>query len=42
MTRWNVLFDVARGVLLGILLCAVFLKLIGADASVLQFRYAGY
>lgn len=42
MTKLIFLFDVTRGVLLGLLLCAVFLKLIGADASVLHFRYAGY
>ncbi len=38
----RVLFDVARGILLGLLMSVVLLKLLGADTSVLQFRYAGY
>lgn len=35
-------FDIARGLFLGVLLCQVFLKLFGADTSLLDIRYAGY
>ena len=42
MIGWSQVFDVLRGVVLGVLLCAVLLKLLGTDTGVLDFRYAGY
>jgi hypothetical protein len=42
MNRFLLVVDVGRGLLLGAILCMVLMKLLGADTSVLEFRYAGY
>jgi hypothetical protein len=40
--NWQTVFDVARGAVIGILLCYAFTRLVGIDPESLVFRYAGY
>lgn len=41
-TRIDTLIDVLRGIVLGVLLCQVFIRLLGASTDLLTIRYAGY
>lgn len=40
--NWRIVFDVARGAVVGLLLCDAVIKIIGVDPESLIFRYAGY